>query len=60
MSVVQSLNKIGNVEVGKGFAQEVRAKLDPRADLTNLRLVVFVQQSGQRQVLGAALQKVGN
>jgi hypothetical protein len=58
VSVVQSLNKIGNVEVGKGFAQEVRAKLDPRTDLTNLRVVVFVQQPGQRQVLGAALEKV--
>ncbi len=59
VSVVQSLNKIGNVEVGKNFAQDVRIKLDSRTDPNNLRVVAFVQQPGQRRVFGAALEKVG-
>jgi hypothetical protein len=56
--VVQSLTKVGSLEVGKNFSQDVRVKLDSRTDLTNLRVIAFVQQAGQRQVLGAALEKV--
>jgi hypothetical protein len=58
VGVVQSLTKIGSLGIGKNFAQDVRVKLDSKSDLTNLRVIVFVQQSGQRQVLGAALEKV--
>jgi hypothetical protein len=56
--VVQSLTKAGSLEVGNNFSQDVRVKLDSRTDLTNLRVIAFVQQAGQRQVLGAALEKV--
>jgi hypothetical protein len=58
VSVVQSLTKIGSLEAGKNFAQDVKVKLDSKTDLTNLRVIAFVQQTGQRQVLGAALQRV--
>ena len=58
VGVVQSLTKIGNLEPGKNFAQDAQVKLDSRTDLTNLRVIAFVQQAGQRQVLGAALEKV--
>jgi hypothetical protein len=58
VGVVQSLTKIGNVEAGKNFSQDVHVKLDSKTDLTNLRVVAFIQQTGQRQVLGAALEKV--
>lgn len=58
VGVVQSLTKIGSLEIGKNFAQDVRVKLDSKTDLTNLRVIAFVQQTGQRQVLGAALEKV--
>jgi hypothetical protein len=58
VSVVQSLTKIGSLEAGKNFAQDVKIKLDSKTDLTNLRVIAFVQQTGQRQVLGAALQRV--
>jgi hypothetical protein len=58
VSVVRSLTKIGSLEEGKNFAQDVKVKLDSKTDLTNLRVIAFVQQTGQRQVLGAALQRV--
>jgi len=58
VAVVQSLTKVGSVERGKRFAQDVRIKLDPRTDPANLRVIAFVQESGAGPVLGAALQRV--
>jgi hypothetical protein len=58
VGVVQRLTKIGSLETGKGFSQDIRVKLDAKTDLTNLRVVAFIQQGGQRQVLGAALERV--
>ena len=64
VGVVQSLTKIGSIEAGKGFAQDVRVKVDSKSDpnnldMTNMRVIAFVQQAGQRQVLGAAQEKIG-
>jgi hypothetical protein len=58
VGVVQSLTKIGSLGIGKNFVKEIRVKLDSRTDWTNLRVIAFVQQAGQRQVLGAAMEKV--
>jgi hypothetical protein len=58
VAVVQSLTKVGTVEKGKTFAQDVRVKIDPKIDHTNLRLIAFVQEPGQGKILGAALQRV--
>jgi hypothetical protein len=57
VGVVQSLTKVGSIEAGKSFSQDVHIKLDSRSDPANLRVIVFIQQSGQRQVLGAAQQR---
>lgn len=54
VAVVIDLSHVGSVERGKGFAQDVRLKLDPHRDLRNLRVVAFVQESGPGPVLGAA------
>ena len=64
VGVVQSLTKIGSLEPGKGFAEDVRAKVDSKSDptnldITNMRVIAFVQQAGQRQILGAAQEKMG-
>jgi hypothetical protein len=59
VAVVQSLTKIGSVKKGKGFAQDVSLKLEPHTDPGRARVIAFVQESGQGQVLGAALQRVG-
>lgn len=57
VGVVQSLTKIGSIESGKTFSQDVHLKLDSRTDPANLRIIAFIQQPGQRQVLGAAQQQ---
>ena len=58
VAVVQSLAKIGSVKKGKGFAQDVSLKLEPHTDAGRVRVIAFMQESGQGQVLGAALQRV--
>jgi hypothetical protein len=59
VAVVQELVKIGKLEKGKTFAQDYQLKLKPGQDPKNLRLVVFVQESGPGNVLGAALKEIG-
>jgi len=59
VAVVQSLTRIGKLEKGKTFSQDVQVKLQPGTDPANLRVIAFVQQTGPRQVLGAALRMVG-
>ncbi len=56
VGVVQSLTKVGSIEAGKSFSRDVHLKLDSRTDPANLRVIAFIQQSGQRQVLGVAQQ----
>jgi hypothetical protein len=58
VAVVQSLSKVGFLEKGKPFAQDVDVKVNPGTDLSNLRVIAFVQESGPGKVLGAALEKV--
>ena len=60
VAVVQELAKIGKLEKGKTFTQEYQLKLNPGQDPKNLRLVVFVQESGPGSVLGAALKEIGS
>jgi hypothetical protein len=57
VAVVQSLTKVGSLEMGTNFAQDVRVKVDSRPDLANLRVIAFLQQAGQRQVLGAVMER---
>src|SRR5256884_4250346 len=58
VAVVQSLTKIGSVKKGKSFARDVSLKLEPRIDPGRVRVIAFVQESGQGQVSGAALHGV--
>jgi hypothetical protein len=59
VAVVQELVKIGKLEKGKAFIQDYQLKLKAGQDPKNLRLVVFVQESGPGNVLGAALEEIG-
>lgn len=58
VAVVQSLTKVGSLEKGKDFAQDVRLTVDPKTDPANLRVIAFVQEPGPGKVLGAALEHV--
>ena len=60
VAVVQDLTKIGKLEKGKTFAQDYQAKLKPGLDPKNLRMIVFVQEPGPGDVVGAALQEIGS
>ncbi len=56
VAVVRSLLKVGSVDAGKSFAQDVSLKLPPGTDGQALRVVAFVQEAGPGRVLGAALE----
>ena len=57
VAVVQQLAKIGKLQKGKTFTDDVQLKLKPGTDTKNLRLVAFVQTSGPGKLLGATLWK---
>jgi hypothetical protein len=57
VGVVQTLTKVGSVAAGKSFSQDIHLKLDSRTDPSNLRIIAFIQQPGQRQVLGVAQER---
>jgi hypothetical protein len=59
-SVALDLIRIGKLEKGKAFSQDFQTKIKPGVDPKNLRLIVFLQESGPGAVLGAALREVGN
>lgn len=57
IAVVKEMTKIGKLEKGRSFDQTFSMKLWPDADPANLRVIVFVQESGPGRVLGAAMTK---
>lgn len=57
VAVVQELTKVGKLEKGKNFNQDVRLKLMAGSDSKNVRIIAFVQEPGPGKVLGVALQK---
>jgi hypothetical protein len=57
--VVRTLVKIGSLQPGQSFVQDVQAKLERGVDPGNLRLIAFIQEPGTARVLGATMQPVG-
>jgi len=57
VAVVQELTKVGKLQKGKTFTQDIQLKLKPGTDPKNVRLVALVQESGPGKVLGAALRR---
>jgi len=58
VGVVRSLTRIGSLEEGKSFGQDVSVRIPPGTDRGNLRLIAFVQEPGPGKVVGAAIQLV--
>ena len=57
VAVVQELTKVGKLQKGKTFTQDIQLKLKPGIDPKNVRLVALLQESGPGKVLGAAVRK---
>lgn len=57
VAVVQSLKKLGRLETGKASSHDFQLKLKSGTDPGNIRIVAFVQETGQGKVLGAAMKK---
>lgn len=58
--VVRSLTRAGVVEKGKEFAREVRLPVEQGDDLSNLRIVAFVQETGPGRVLAVTMRRLRN
>jgi len=60
VAVVQQLVKVGKLEKGKAFDQQIQLKLKPGEDAQNLRIIAFVQEPGPGKVLGVSWQKLAS
>jgi len=60
VAVVEELRKVGKLDKGKPFSQEVVVKLKPDTDPKNLRIIAFIQESNEGKVLGVTGVKVSN
>ncbi len=57
VAVAEILKPVGKVKKGAKVHTQVGLKLDPDIASKNLRLIIFVQESGLGKVVGAALKK---
>lgn len=55
VAVVQQIAKIGKLNKGSGFSEDVQLKLKTAIPLENLRVVAFAQESGPGKLVGASL-----
>ena len=60
VAVAMTVNKIGTAEKRASFKRDVVVKLPSAPDPSNLRLIIFVQESDSGAVLGAALLPVSS
>jgi len=60
VAVVQQLVKVGKLEKGRVFDQQIQLKLKPGEDPRNLRLIAFIQEPGPGKVLGAVSRKIAS
>jgi hypothetical protein len=57
VAVVQQITKVGKLQKGKNFVEDVALKVKPGLAPNNLRVVAFVQKPGPGKLLGVAVWK---
>jgi hypothetical protein len=57
VAVAREIKKIGKIDKGKGFDQDVELKLKPDEEPNNLRVIALLQDSGAGKIIGAAEQR---
>jgi hypothetical protein len=60
VAVVEQLKRVGKLEKGGSFSQDLDLKLKPGMNSANVRIIVFVQEPGPGRVVGVASQKAAN
>jgi hypothetical protein len=55
VAVAQSFAKVGTVDRNHSFAKQVEIKIDPHTDLSNARVIAFLQQHNSGPVLGVTM-----
>lgn len=58
VAVVENIKKVGTLEKGKNFSRDVELRSSSKSNAGNLRVIAFVQEPGQGEMLGAAMQEV--
>lgn len=57
VAVVQQITKVGKLDRGKAFAEDIQLKLKSGTHLNDIRVVAFAQTPGPGKLLGAVLWK---
>jgi hypothetical protein len=57
VAVVEYFSKVGDLKPGQNFNQTFRVPLERELASTDTRLIVFVQETGNGKVVGAAVQR---
>ena len=58
VAVVRAFVKAGSVNAGESYARDVSLKIDKKTDPSQLRVIAFIQESGQGRILGASLAQL--
>lgn len=58
VAVVRALVKAASLSDGQSFSQDVSVKLENRMDPSQLRVIAFLQESGQGRILGATVAQL--
>jgi hypothetical protein len=58
VAVVESITKVGTTDKSRNFAKQIEVKIHPHTDLSNVRVIAFLQQHGSGPVIGAAMSTV--
>jgi hypothetical protein len=58
VAVVRALVKAGSLSKGQSFSQDVSAKIESGVDPSQLRVIAFLQESGQGRILGASVTQL--